>query len=134
MPQIPFGTQIPLLYGLTFDGCAMEYKRVSFNELEVTKMSTTESSEDFPYPYYPLYLPYIHLEVKEQRDCSLEEFSKSVMQGIKSTENSELIVVVPVNPELRMSVWGPSGDAESVQIIFRCDIRTGVVKAYNACT
>jgi hypothetical protein len=129
-----FGFIIPFFYGMTFDGCRLEYKRRSTQAIEVTKISPSISSEDWPYPGYPLHLPYIPLEVNSNRECSLQEFSDSVMQGVLRTSETELIVVVPTNPESRMSIWGPSGDAESVQIIFRYDTATGITMAYNACS
>jgi hypothetical protein len=129
-----FGFNVPLFYGLCFDGCRLEYRRRASAAVEVLAITPQESSEDWPYPFYPFYLPYVQLEVKEVRDCSLQEFSGSVMQGIKSVPDDELVVIVPANPGLRMSVWGPAGDAESIQIIFRYDISTGITRAYNACT
>jgi hypothetical protein len=97
-------------------------------------MEPTKSSDDWPYSDYPVLLPYVPLEVKESRECSLSEFSDSVMQGIDKTHDAEVIVIIPPNAELRMSIWGPSGDANDVQIIFRYDATTGITKAYNACT
>jgi hypothetical protein len=118
---------------MTFDGCSMEYK-TNWRAIEITKMEPTVSSDEWPYPDYPVHLSYVPLEVKGNRECSLKEFSDSVMQGIDRTSDSEVIVIVPPNPDLRMSIWGPSGDLNDVQIIFRYDSATGITKAYNACT
>jgi hypothetical protein len=134
IPGYDFGNEVPLLYGLCFDGCRLEYKRTATRAIELTKLTPASSSDDWPYPYYPLLLPYVPLEVEESQACSLDEFSSSVMQGVKSVNDSEVLVVVPPNPEIGMSIWGLDGDADDVQIIFRYDTQTGVTKAYNACT
>jgi len=128
------GFVIPFFYGLSFEGCDLEYKRVAHSAIEVTEISPSKSSHDWPYDNYPYQLPYIRLEVREKHECSLSEFSDSVMQGIKTVADAELIVVVPANPELRMSIWGPAGDAEQVQMVFRYDTGSCVTRAYSACT
>jgi hypothetical protein len=129
-----FGFEVPLFYGLCYDGCSLEYKRTATRVIEITRLSPTSSSDDWPYPNYPAHLPYVPLEIIESRQCSLNEFSDSVMQGIKSVKANELVAVVPPNPELGMSIWGVDGDAEDVQIIFRYDVDTGITQAYSACT
>ena len=129
-----FGNEIPLMYGVSFDGCDLEYKRTAHRAIEVTKISPTKSSEDWPYQYYPFLLPYVPLEIKESRKCSIEEFGDSVMQGVRGIKDTEIIVIVPPNPEIGVSIWGLEGDANDVQIIFRYDAATGITKAYNACT
>jgi hypothetical protein len=126
-------TDLTFKYGLAYDGCYLEYKTL-YRAIEIVKMEPSKSSDDWPYADYPVLLPYVPLEIKEARECSLKEFSDSVMQGIDKTHDAEVIVIVPPNPELRMSIWGPSGDANDVQIIFRYDATTGITKVYNACT
>jgi hypothetical protein len=128
------GTSVPFFYGLCYDGCRLEYKRKAIHAIELTKLVPTASSDYWPYPNYPAHLPYIPMEVKETRDFSLEEFSGSIMQGIKGVAENEMILVVPPNPECGMSIWGYDGDAEDVQIIFRYNTELGTTCAYNACT
>jgi len=120
-------------FGLTFDGCCLKYK-TGYRKLKIVHMEPMTSSDDWPYTHYPVLLPYIPLETKESRECSLSEFSDSVMQGIDNVGELEVIVVVPPNPELGMSIWGPSGDANDVQMVFRHDPASGITEAYSACT
>ena len=56
------------------------------------------------------------------------------MQGIDDLSDDELILVVPPNPMMGVTLWGPDGDAEEVQIIFRYNSKTGTLVAQNACT
>lgn len=128
------GFSIPFYYGMRFDGGSVNYKNSAYSEIEVTAMSPSESSDDWPCPGFPDLLPYIPLKVGACEEMDVEEFSEYVMQGVDPTNEDVLILVVPPNPRMGVSMWGPAGDAEEVQIIFNCDVAKGTVEAYNACT
>ena len=64
--------------------------------------------------------------------CSSDLFSEFLAQKDK-IEADELVVVVPPISDLGMSLWGDDGDAEGVQIIFRCDVQSWRVRVYNEC-
>jgi hypothetical protein len=134
--EIPnqLGFSLPFYYGMCYEGCRIEYKRTRLSVFEVTKLDPRESSEECPYPLYPIYLPYVPLEVNERRECAARELSDSVYQGIKDVTESEVVVVIPGNPELRVSLWGHDGDSHGIQIVFRHDIQNGITKGYSTCT
>lgn len=129
-----FGVTVPFFYGMCFEGCDLEYRRSAHAAIEITKIDPMESTEGSPYPGYPPLLPYIPLTVEESIEMPLEQFSESVMQGIDSLADDILVAVVPPNPLIGVSMWGPSGDHETVQVIFLYDTKKGTTVAYNACT
>lgn len=129
-----FGIQIPLFYGMRFDGCRLKYQRQTSSKIEITEISPNQSSDDWPYPAYPHYLPYLNLEVAETTEMTLDTFLNYVMQEVETSDPEILILIVPPNPTMGVSMWGPSGDAEQVQIVCNCDLQKGTVEVYNACT
>jgi hypothetical protein len=132
MWHVPGGHHLHLVYGMCFGGGNITY-RSKLYEIEVLEMNPAESSEDFPYHCYPDLLPYLPMRLQACVDCTLEEFSQVSCQPLELI-SSEAIVIVPPSPVLGMSLWGPSGDAEGVQIVFRCMIeRHGIVMAANQC-
>src|SRR5688500_6429614 len=48
--------QLPLFYGLRYDGCELTY-RASSDDCRITKLSPRKSSANWPYRDYPPYLP-----------------------------------------------------------------------------
>ena len=136
-----FGDTIPFYYGMCFGGCELTYKLPVYTmavacapTIKITKLHPTESSKAWPYEDYPRLLPYLPLEIKKRITMPLQTFSNSVMQGIDDLSDDELILVVPPNPMMGVTLWGPDGDAEEVQIIFRYNSKTGTLVAQNACT
>jgi hypothetical protein len=125
------GGSLRLLYGMCYDDCRLKY-RTSATTAEVLEMEPTASDTDWPYPDYPIYLPYFPLRLQRRSPCSLEEFSELACQPL-GAKSSEVIILVPPSPVLGMSLWGPSGDAEGPQIVFRCDLANWSVAAYNQC-
>ncbi len=128
------GFKSPFIYGMCFDGCALSYKRTANSAIEITSIEPSQSTDGWPYNGYPPLLPYLQLRVEERQKMPLTEFSEAVMQGIDSLEEHELILIVPTNPLMEASLWGPSGDKEEVQIIYIYNTETGVIEAYNACS
>lgn len=125
------GGTLRLLYGMCFDGCRLKYRN-SATGLEVMEMEPIASTSDWPYLDYPTHLPYFPLRLQRRVGCSLEEFSELSCQPL-ALAPSEVLVLVPPIPVLGMSLWGPSGDAECAQIVFRCDLAKRTVEAYNQC-
>lgn len=122
---------LPLIFGMRFDGCHMKY-RVSATGVQILEMSPTTSVEDWPYSDYPTHLPYFPLRLQQQLKCSLEEFLELSCQPIEIAK-SEALVLIPPSPVLGMSLWGPSGDGENTQIVFRCDLAKQTIETYNQC-
>ena len=129
-----FGQAIPFYYGLCYDGGTLAYQRSGHGKIEITAMSPAQSSEAWPYPNYPALLPYFPLAVADCWAMEADEFATYTMQGIMPKDKDTLLWVVPPNPLMGVSLWGPSGDAENVQIIFECDMAQGTVQAYNVCS
>lgn len=125
------GGSLHLLYGMCYDGCHMKYKD-SPAGIEILEMSPIDSAEEWPYSDYPKYLPYFPLRLQNRSKCSLNEFLKSSCQPI-NLGASEVLVIVPPSPVLGMSLWGPSGDAENTQIVFKCDLTKRTVETFNQC-
>lgn len=125
------GGNLCLLYGICYDACHMKY-RTSAAGLEVLEITPKTSSADWPYANYPTYLPYIPLRLRQRSQCSLEEFLELACQPIDVAE-SEVLVLIPPSPVLGMSLWGPLGDGENTQIVFRCDLAKRTVEAFNHC-
>jgi hypothetical protein len=136
-----FGHAIPFYYGMCFEGCELTYKLpvytiaiASSPTIEIIDIDPIDSSDDWPYAAYPRLLPYMPLEIRESIEMPLETFSDNVMQGVHSLSADEIVFVVPPNPTIGVSLWGPWGDNEDVQVIFIYDSKTGKMRAYNACT
>ena len=82
---------------------------------------------------YPTLLPYVPLTVREPRSATWEEFSRDY-PNMPDEQPEELVAVVPPPMSVGMSLWGRSGDAEGVVIVFECDLDAREVIAYNLCS
>lgn len=136
-----FGGHIPFYHGMCYKCCDLTYrlpvhtiKVASAPSMEVTGIDPSVSSDDWPYAHYPKLLPYLPLMVQETIEMPLETFSESVMQGIDELSDDELVFVVPPNPGMGVSLWGPRGDMANVQVIFIYNTKTGKTRVYDACT
>lgn len=123
-------SRLPFYYGMCFDGCELEYKVEHSHKLDVSKIDPASSSENWPYASYPEYLPYYPLAVESRKKLSLDEFREIAWVEF---EADELVFVVPPNPYLGMSVWGPGGDAEGATIAFIYNFKSKSVRALNIC-
>jgi len=122
---------LPLLYGMCYDGCSLEYRVELGLKVELLKLSPTESSDDWPYPNYPLLLPYVPLQIGETRKCSYAEFAQA-FPNMPESQPTELVVAVPPPATLGVSLWG-SGGGDAVTILFECDLTDQIVYASNIC-
>ena len=123
--------EIPLFFGMCFDGCEIQYE---VNDLEqkckVTRLRPRKSSDDFPYEDYPAYLPYFPLGVKSKTACSARTFSNKLYGEVDWDSSYEImVIVVPPIFVGHISMWGPCGNAEGVQIIFTYNFTSKVVSA-----
>lgn len=125
------GRTLSLLYGIRYDGCRMRYKS-SAAGVEVMEMTPEDSALNWPYSDYPMHLPYFPLRLQQRAKCSLAEFLELSCQPIDLAP-SDVLVLIPPSPVLDMSLWGPSGDGENTQIVFRCDLSNRTIEAYNQC-
>ena len=126
-------TELPLFYGMGYSGCSMTYEIVESSRCKLLEMEPSKSSADWPYSGYPDLLPYIPLRLAQRVSCSQEQFRELLCQR-SEVKPDEVTVIVPAMFDLGISLWGHSGDAEGVQIVFHCDIEKGIVRAYNECT
>src|SRR5258708_4446893 len=53
-------TEIPLVYGMCYDGCRLKYQYDS-GKIRILELNPTKSSESWPYHDYPAILPYYPL-------------------------------------------------------------------------
>lgn len=124
--------ELPLVYGMCFNGGDVTYRLTGFRKIEVLQMSQRRSLEDWPYAGFPDLLPYVPLERAAATPRSYADFAKR-FPNLPDRPEGQLIVCVPPPATIGLSLWG-SGDWEGVTIVFDCDLRTGTVHAYNVTT
>jgi len=124
---------LPLFYGLRYDACSLTYRMPERSVCEITKLQPRRSSADWPYRDYPRLLPYIPLRLSRRTRCTAKRFAKLSYQGLEIKPTTMVVVVPPVFIG-GVSMWGPMGDAEGVQIVFECDFENKTVRASNQCT
>jgi hypothetical protein len=122
---------IPLIYGMCYDGCRIEY-RVGTGGVELRKLRPTQSTDDWPYLHFPLLLPYVPLQIGATRPSSYAEFAEA-FTNMPEEQPSALVVAVPPPATVGVSLWG-SGDQENVTILFECDLAEKIVYASNLCS
>jgi hypothetical protein len=128
---LTFG-DLPLLYGMRYDGCQLTYKVGGYSNITVLEMSPRKSSADWPYVNYPAILPYVPLEVGKRKKQSWRKFAEA-FPNLPDDQPCELVVVVPPPLTTGVSLWGPQGDATRVAIVFECNVEAEQVTAYNVC-
>jgi len=134
----PVATKIPLIYGFRIDGCRLTYRVRRSNELEVMKLEGGRP-KDWPYSDYPAVFPTVPLYFESAKPLDWnkleddEDWVGLTRQDARPAKG-EMLVVVPPNDAYGVSLWGNSGDANQVQSIFRVNLKTLVVEAWNECT
>ena len=126
-------SSMPLFYGLRFSGCRLMYRVRRRSVCHITEIEPRRSLRDWPYLDYPPLLPYIPLRLQRRISCTPQRFAKLSWQGL-DIGLKNLVAIVPPIPVGGVSLWGPTGDAEGVQIIFECDLENQIIKASNQCT
>jgi len=124
---------VPLFYGLRHDGCRLTYAMPDNYVCQVETLQPAAAESDFPYSDFPSLLPYLPLRLKCRRQCTPDQFSAWTHQGL-GLESKAMAVVVPPLFVGGVSMWGPGGDAEGVQIVFECDFEKKTVRATNQCS
>ncbi len=115
--------ELPLFCGFCFDGCQIRYRLGDKTpNVQLVELEPTDSTEGFPYPNYPTMFPYYPLAPIEPTAVSVSDFMEILHQPLDIT-TGELIVMVPSQFALGVSLWGPHGDAEEVQTVFRVDLK-----------
>jgi hypothetical protein len=120
---------IPLIYGMCYSGCNIDYRVDRGRKVELLKLSPTQSSDDWPYRNFPLLLPYVPLQIGETRTDSYAEFAQA-FPNMPEPQPTELVVAVTPPATLGVSLWGRGG-GEDVTILFECDLEDRVVYASN---
>jgi hypothetical protein len=123
---------VPLIYGMSYDGCNMEYSVDLHGNIDLRKMSPTGSSDDWPYRNFPVLLPYVPLQIGETRRCSYAEFAQK-FPNLPEPQPTELVVAVPPPATVGVSLWGRAG-GDDVTILFECDLAGRLVFASNICS
>jgi hypothetical protein len=124
--------EIPLVYGMCYDGCRLRYEYDS-SKIRILELKPRKSTEAWPYHDYPAILPYCPLALGERRNESWSEFAAR-FPNLPDQQPAKLVAVVPPPMTLGVSLWGRSGDAEGVAIVFECDIDANRVSTYNVCS
>lgn len=124
--------RLPLVFGLCFDGCRIEYE-FEPGRVRVLQLAPAESSEDWPYADYPPHLPFAPLELGASARCEWGEFAAR-FGALPTAPPSELVALVPPPMTLGHSLWGREGDAEGVAIVFECELGARRVRAYTLCS
>jgi hypothetical protein len=123
---------LPLIYGMCYDGCNMEYSVDLYGNIDLRKMSPTQSSDAWPYTNFPLLLPFVPLKIGETRPCSYAEFART-FPNMPEPQPTEMVVTVPPPATVGASLWGRAA-GDDVTILFECDLADRVVFASNICS
>lgn len=124
-----FVFDLPLIFGMHYDGCELSYRRVKAHEIELLYIKPSESSDDWPYLNFPPLLPYLPLRLDDvPRLESYDTFAQR-FPNMPWPQPAELVVTVPPPATIGLSLWG-SGDGDDVTIVFECDLKEQQVKAY----
>lgn len=123
---------LPLLYALRYPSGTLAYK-FEHNDISVLE-NPGKVSEDWPYSNYPPLLPYFPVAVTKRKKQSWRQFAAE-FPNMKDEQPSDVVVIVPALMTIGVSLWGRSGDAEGVAMVFECDLnKTQKVATYNVCT
>ena len=126
-------TQLPLLYGLVYDGCEMTYEVLSNNSIRMIELSPSTSSDGWPYPDYPLFFQSVNLEIGLSNAANEESIDELTWWLFDETKPSDIWVNVPSNDDFGVSLWGSEGDSMGVELVFRIDPETRIVTVKNEC-
>lgn len=131
---LDFGSSLHFYYGMCFDGCELEYQYSDTGKLKITDMEPTTSSDDWPYEGFPNQLPYFPMCINEINSISENDAMDKFSQYVDVISDEELVLIVPPNPKLGISMWGPMGDLEGVELVFVFNIKSKKMRAHNVCS
>lgn len=129
-----FGFTIPFLYPIQHESGEIHYSKIAHLAVNVSKISPKKPSKDWPYKHYPKLFPYIPLEILEKREASIHQFSGLIPSEFEECKDDTLVLVVPPNPQIGMSLFGNSGDANMTTILFFYNTRSGYMHGFSTCT
>ena len=119
---------LPLIYGLTYDGCCLDYRVAYGHTVELTGLTPAASSDDWPYANFPPLLPFVPLRLDDTpRRESYDEFAAR-FPNMPERPPAELIVAVPPPASIGVSFWG-AADPDDITIVFACDLKRKTVSA-----
>ena len=128
-----FVFDLPLIYGMHYDGCEMSYRRTKAHEIEILHIEPASSADDWPYPNFPPLLPYIPLRLDDTpRLTNYDEFAQR-FPNMPWPQPAELVVAVPPPATIGLSLWG-GGDGDGVTIVFECDLDQQKIRVCNRTT
>jgi hypothetical protein len=122
---------VPLIYGFRYDGCLLKYK-FSPNLIEITEISPDASSDDWPYRNYPTILPYYSMRCIHREEKSWRAFAED-FPNLSEVQPAQLMAIALPPHSIGYSMWGWTGDAGGVSVVFECDLKEKMVCAYNIC-
>src|SRR5262249_22512342 len=131
---LPRATLLPLLYGFAYSGCLLEYQVDSDSEVRIVEMPPRSPAKDWPYKNYPDQFNAKPVALGRRMRINRKSLSELTWQGLDDEFADELVVIVRPSERFGVSLWGESGDAEEVQVIFRVQPETGRTIVSNQCT
>lgn len=131
LPKHFFG--LPLLYGLRYSGCCLQYTLPSIEEVRLVEMTPTRSSKNWPYQHYPPILPSVQLALADCTRCSWRKFTE-LLDNAPATMPCDVYVVVPPPFAIGVSLWGRDGDDEGTYLAWEYCAESNSVRAYNRCS
>jgi len=124
-----FVFDLPLIYGMQYDGCELSYRITKSHEIELLHIEPASSLDDWPYPNFPPILPYIPLRLDDTPQLTNYDSFAQRFSNMPWPQPTELVVVVPSPATIGLSLWG--GGDDGVTIVFECDLEAKKVKAYS---
>lgn len=124
--------KLPLIHGLFYDGGSLRYNFQNRQRIDITSSSLGEPTPNWPYRGYPELLPFVPLEAGPITQESWKAFCERV-PNLPVEQPNEMVVLVPPPATIGFSMWGRTGDAEGVTLVFECDLGNQVVNTYNVC-
>lgn len=122
----------PLIYGLCYSGCRMQYKPTC-DRVELVSLTPTISADDWPYRDYPTLLPYFPLKVAKTKGMRYEKWAEAY-PNMPDIQPADLVVAIPPPADIGVTLWGGHNDAEGITMVFECNLTSFEVNAYNVCT
>jgi hypothetical protein len=125
----PYRNQMPLIFGMRYDGCELVYRFESNRRVEVLRINPATSLEDWPYVSFPPLIPYMPLRLSDSpRSESYDSFAQR-FPNMPWPQPTEMVVAVPPPATIGLSFWG-DGDGNDVTIVFECELKKREIKCY----
>jgi hypothetical protein len=123
-------TELPLIYGMCYDGCELSYRVESSYQIEMLHIDPPSSRDDWPYSNFPPLIPYVPLRLEDTpRSESYDGFVQR-FPNMPWPQPTELVIAVPPPATIGLSFWA-GGDGDDVTIVFECDLKERKVRAFN---